>query len=160
MNLERQQTFEYSIYQLLKKTKKTVFNNNRIKKQFGENIKINHMLSTDTVLICFYDRWINSPLAISTTDFSYFIACVDEVARQNNMYAVGIHVSNRSLSFEDGQLLNIANQKHENQLSNTSFYSIYDMDEHTLLNKIYYFLHTNGVHMYDEDGDCIMNNLS
>lgn len=153
----KEKKFEEKIYELLKTTYLPIIRSEEIMYNFGKHITINNIVYFDNTLVCFQTKWANSSLTISSNDFPYFIACVDEVARLSNMRTVGIYISNKSLNLDNKRLLENVNGRSG---VNTAFYSIYDMTDPILIYRVQDFLHTCKMYMYSNDGDCIMRDSS
>lgn len=143
-----------SLNELLFFTKRNVFGKDYIKNQFGINC-INNILYVENMIVCFQYKNSNSPLA-STHEVESFITAVDNLSRHFNIYAVGVYLTKSPLNFYNKILLDRANVQQIEGVANTFFYSIYDNNEFNLLNKVYQFLYTHGIYMYDDEGDCIM----
>ena len=148
--------FESKVQNVLEQTRIKVLNELEVKRLYGNNITaVDHMMIYNNTCYCFQDKWVNNSISIS--DFNHFTKCVEYIASSNNMYGVGIYISNKALSLPSKTQLETENHKFQSGQSRTIFHSISDLNEYKLLDKIHMFLHhTYQIVMYDKDGDCIM----
>jgi len=147
--------FEKKIQLLLEKTKKKVHTCSDIINKY--NIyNVNHMImyNNDKYFICFNDNWSNN--SISPEGLNNFIASVNIIAGMKQMRGIGIIISNKSFNYHTKMILETENNKYNIGTGITTYYSISDLSEEKLLNKVQTFLHSHNIWMYDEDGDCIM----
>jgi hypothetical protein len=143
--------FEKNIHSYLESTKLVVHREKDVKSLFGKNNSaIDHMIVTDTFIICFQDKWMVSKPTIS--NINHFIQCVNNVSKIASKNCYGIYLSNLPLT-DDANKAFIA----ENSINNSlNFISIVDNNEDMIVQKLFYFLYSIGIFSYDDDNSCRM----
>ena len=140
-----------NIHSYLESTKLVVHREKDVKSLFGSNNSaIDHMIVTDTFIICFQDKWMVSKPTIS--GINHFIQCVNNISRIESKKCYGIYLSNLPLT-NDANKAFIA----ENSINNNlNFISINDNEQDKLVQKLFYFLYSVGIFIYDDDNCCRM----
>ena len=150
--------FKNKVQALLEQTGKKIYREQDINNKYGLTV-INHMMifNNNKYFICFYDMIGNNSIPLA--NFNNFVKDVNNISNHKQMSGFGIIISNKSFSLPSKSQMEIENNKYQNS-SFTYFYSISDLNETKLLQKIHYFLHSKQIYMYDHDGDCIMADSS
>jgi hypothetical protein len=143
--------FEKNIQRNLKLTKLDVYSEKDIKAAFGKNNSaIDHMIITDSFNICFQDKWMSTKPILSS--INHFIQCVSNISRLSSKKCYGIYLSNMPLT-DDAMKAFTA----ENSINNNLYFiSIDDKDQELLINKLFNFLYSLEIFIYDDDNACLM----
>jgi hypothetical protein len=149
--------FETEVHEFLQKTKSDMLLSEKDIRNIDNTITaIDHLLVSNNIYYCFQDKWLKNN--ISNSDFNHFAKCVEKVSQLNNhnykIYAV--YLSNNDFSTIANKQFIEENNKYNNSISTIEYVKINSYDKKILFNKLYKFLHLNGVYMYDLDDDCIM----
>jgi hypothetical protein len=143
--------FEKNIQKNLKLTKLDVYSEKDIKTKFGKNNSaVDHMIITDSFIICFQDKWMSTKPTLSS--INHFIQCVSNISRISSKKCYGIYLSNLPLTKDALQAFTA-----ENNINNTLYFiSFEDKDEELLINKLFNFLYSIEIFIYDDDNSCLM----
>jgi len=143
--------FEKNMHSYLESTKLIVHCEKDIKSLFGKNNSaIDHMIVTNTFIICFQDKCMATKPTIS--NINHFIQCVNNISRITSKNCYGVYLSNLPLTNDANKVFICEN----NINNNLNFMSIYDNNEDILVQKLFYFLYSVGIFIYDDDNDCMM----
>jgi hypothetical protein len=148
--------FETEIHSFLNRTKHDVLMNEKQIRQIDNTITaIDHLLIMNDICYCFQDKWLKN--TISNSDFNHFIKCVESVSTKinyNKIYA--IYLSNNDLSSIANKIFIEENNKYFRGESNIEYIKINSYDKKIVIKKLHEFLHSNGIYVYDNNGDCVM----
>lgn len=144
--------FESEIHAFLTKTKPDfLLNETEIRKHYPAITAIDHLLISNDICYCFQDKWLSSN--ISNSNFNHFSKCVEEVAKLINKYIYAVYISNVDFSSIADIQFNNENSKPNRQIE---YVKINDSNKKNIFKKLQYFLHSNNVFVYDDEGDTVM----
>lgn len=149
--------FEKEIHKFLSNTRAEVLMSEKEIRAIDKTITaIDHLLYDNNVYYCFQDKKLRTPIAIS--DFNHFVKCVEKVSVSINhsfkIYA--IYLTFTDFSGVANKQLEDENRKYYEGFSNIEYIKIFSHTTEHIIRNLQYFLYSNYVFSYDEDGDCIM----
>jgi hypothetical protein len=143
--------FEKYIQKQLEFTNLDVYCEKEVKAAFGKNNSaVDHMIITDLFRIYFQDKWLKSKPSLSAVN--HFIHCVNNISKNSSKKCYGIYLSNLPLTKDAMEAFIAANKINKN----IRFISIEDNDQELLINKLFHFLYSLKIFIYDDDNSCIM----
>lgn len=135
--------FENKIQKVLLKTKRPIYREADIRHRFGQSLSgISHAIDLDNMCICIKTKWQQTQ--ISNQEVMEFISNVNNLSSMIMKKCVGIFISNVDLSVVGQQQFDMENLKNQNHYTILS-----DSDYISLIKKIYYYFHSNGIWFYD-----------
>ena len=147
--------FERDIHKFLSKTRHDILlTETQVRKVDNTITAIDHLLVANNVHYCFQDKRLSSK--ISNSDFNHFVKCVEKVSAKTDDKIVAVYLSFTDFSSIANKQLEEENAKYLNGTSKIEYVKINDVDFKSIKNNLQYFLHSNNIFLYDEEGDCIM----